>query len=241
MAQKRSKAQPTTPKKKFALQISRKGLGLLICLVVLICAWTFTLGVLVGRDSAPLEFDINALEKKLAELKALDIKEKLKRFKILTDDAEDIKSDLGFHEALKTTKSDIQLPDPRPEPVSDKRKPPAPLTAAVSEPKEAGVEKDTIEKREPPNQIEAVKPDSDNSQRKYTVQVASIRNLKEADKMVTRLKRKGYPAYKAIAKIPGKGIWFRIRVGPYPNKDEAQVALTELKRNKLKGFILNYN
>ena len=221
MAQKRSKAQPSRPKKKFALQLTRKGVGLLICLVVLISAWTFTLGVLIGRDSAPLEFDISALEKKLAALKALDIKEKLKRFKILSDDVEDIKPDLGFHEALKTTKSDIQLPDPPPEPVSDKTDPPAPPTAAVSKPNASVVEKDSIQKREPPTQTQTGKSDS--------------------DKMVTRLKRKGYPAYKAIAKVPGKGIWFRIRVGPYPNKDEAQVALTELKRNKLKGFILNYN
>ena len=91
------KDQSAQSKKKFALQLTRKGVGLLVCLIVLISAWTFTLGVLVERDTAPVKFDIKKLEKKLAALKASDLKEKLKRFKISSNDAEEKKPELGFY------------------------------------------------------------------------------------------------------------------------------------------------
>ena len=224
MAKKRRKDQPAQSKKKFTLQLTRKGVGLLVCLIVLISAWTFTLGVLVARDTAPVKFDIKKLEKRLAALKASDLKEKLKRFKISSGDAEEKKPELGFHEALKTTKSDIQLPAPK-------------AAAAMPEKSE---EKKKIAKTTETLKTEP-KPEPTESKKRFTVQVASTKDLKDADRMVSRLKTKGYPAYKVLGKVPGKGIWFRIRVGPYKNKNEAEKALAKLKKNKLKGFILNYN
>ena len=231
MAKNHRKDPPAQSKKKFALQITRKGVGLMVCLVVLISAWTFTLGVLVGRDTAPVKFDIKQLEKKLAALKASDIKEKLARFKISSNDAEEKKPELGFHEALKTTKSDIHLPAPIPKPA-----PPPKAEAAKPElPETKKVEKRTETPKTEP------KPEPAESQQRFAVQVAATKDLKDADRMVARLKTKGYPAYKAIGKVTGKGIWFRIRVGPYKNKNEAEKALTRLKTDKLEGFILNYN
>jgi cell division protein FtsN len=220
MVKTRRKDQSAQSKKKFALQLTRKGVGLLVCLIVLISAWTFTLGILVGRDTAPVKFDIKKLEKRLAALKASDLKEKLKRFKISSNDAEEKNPELGFHEALKTPKSDIQLPAPIPKQVLDKIKPATPPKAAAAKP----------EKSEPTE-----------SQKEFAVQVASTKDLKDADRLISRLKTKGYPAYKVLGKVPGKGIWFRIRVGPYKGKDEAKKALAKLKKNKLKGFVLNYN
>ncbi len=237
MAKKRRKDQPAQSKKKFALQFTRKGVGLLVCLVVLISAWTFTLGVLVGRDTAPVKFDIKKLEKRLAALKVSDLKEKLKRFKIFSNDGEGKKPELGFHEALKTTKSDIQLPAPIPK---------LPKAAAAKleqseEKKKIAKTTDPPKKTETPKTKPKPKPKPTESQKRFAVQVAATKDLKDADRLVSRLKTKGYPAYKVLGKVPGKGIWFRIRVGPYKNKDEARKVLAKLKKNKLKGFILNYN
>jgi cell division protein FtsN len=230
MAKTLRKDQSAQSKKKFALQLTRKGVGLLVCLIVLISAWTFTLGVLVGRDTAPVKFDIKKLEKRLAALKASDLKEKLKRFKISFNDGEEKRPELGFHEALKTTKSDIQLPAPIPKTLPKA----AAATPEKSEEKKKIAKKTETPKTEP-------KPEPTESQKRFTVQVASTKDLKGADRMVSRLKTKGYPAYKVLGKVPGKGIWIRIRVGPYKNKNEAEKALAKLKKNKLKGFILNYN
>jgi len=227
------------------MQLTRKGVGLLVCLVVLISAWTFTLGVLVGRDTAPVKFDIKKLEKRLAALKASDLKEKLKRFKISSNDAEEKNSELGFHEALKTTKSDIQFPSPIPKQVLDKIKPAPPPKEAAAKPEKSEEKKKIAKTTEPPKKTETPKteskPEPTESQKRFAVQVAATKDLKDADRLVSRLKTKGYPAYKVLGKVSGKGIWFRIRVGPYTNKDEAKKALAKLKKNKLKGFILNYN
>lgn len=239
MAKKRRKDQPAQSKKKFAMQLTRKGVGLLVCLIVLISAWTFTLGVLVGRDTAPVKFDIKKLEKRLAALKASDLKEKLKRFKISSNDAEEKNPELGFHEALKTTKSDIQFPVPIPKQVMDKIKPETPPKSAAAKHEKSEEKKKIAKTTETPKT--KPKPEPTESKKRFAVQVAATKDLKDADRMVSRLKTKGYPAYKALGKVPGKGIWFRVRVGPYKNKDEAKKALAKLKKNKLKGFILNYN
>ena len=239
MVKTRRKDQSAQSKKKFALQLTRKGVGLLVCLIVLISAWTFTLGILVGRDTAPVKFDIKKLEKRLAALKASDLKEKLKRFKISSNDAEEKNPELGFHEALKTPKSDIQLPAPIPKQVLDKIKPATPPKAAAAKPEKSEEKKKTVKTTATPKT--EPKPEPTESQKIFAVQVASTKNLKDADRLISRLKTKGYPAYKVLGKVPGKGIWFRIRVGPYKGKDEAEKALAKLKKNKLKGFVLNYN
>jgi len=236
MAKKRGKDPSAESKKKFALQLTRKGFGLLVCLVVLISAWTFTLGVLVGRDTAPVRFDIKKLEKRLAALKAIDIKEKLKRFKISANDAEEKNPELGFHEALKTAKSDIQLPALMPKrPVPDETKPPPPAKAAAAKPEKSKEKKKVAKTTKTP------KPEPVKSQKRFAIQVASTKDLKDADRLVSRLKTKGYSSYKVLGKVQGKGIWFRVQVGPYGNMDEAEKALAQLKKIKLKGFILNYN
>ena len=102
---------------------------------------------------------------------------------------------------------------------------------------------DKIKPATPPKAA-AAKPEKSKpteSQKEFAVQVASTKDLKDADRLISRLKTKGYSAYKVLGKVPGKGIWFRIRVGPYKGKDEAEKALAKLKKNKLKGFVLNYN
>ena len=216
------------------MQLTRKGVGLLVCLVVIISAWTFTLGVLVGRDTAPVTFDIKKLEKRLAALKVSDLKKKLKRYTISSKGEKDKKPEFGFHKALKTTKSDIQLPAPIPTPTPK----PSPKTSApmLEKPEDKKKAAKTIET---PKTVSKPKPTQ--SQKRFAVQVASTKDLKDADRLVSRLKAKGYPAYKVMGKVKGKGIWIRVRVGPYGNMDEAEKTLAKLKQIKLKGYILNYN
>jgi cell division protein FtsN len=42
-----------------------------------------------------------------------------------------------------------------------------------------------------------------------------------------------------IGKVPGKGIWYRVRVGEYPNRVEASKMLASLKKEGLKPVIVN--
>ena len=66
-----------------------------------------------GKGTAPVKFDIEKLQKKLAALKAEDINEKLTRFKIGSD-FDKHKADLDFYEDLKKGRDDIRPPPPTP-------------------------------------------------------------------------------------------------------------------------------
>ena len=66
----------------------------------------------------------------------------------------------------------------------------------------------------------------------------SLRDPQIADRMVARLKDKWYPAYKAVAEVPGKGIWYRVRIGSFKNRAAAQSTLERLKKDKIEAVLL---
>ena len=72
----------------------------------------------------------------------------------------------------------------------------------------------------------------------YTIQAASVKVAKDADQLIEKLKKSGYPAYRAIGKVPGKGIWFRVRIGEYNSKIEARRTLDKLKKQGLKPILV---
>lgn len=64
---------------------------------------------------------------------------------------------------------------------------------------------------------------------KFTVQVASTKERKEADELVARLVGKGYAATASESKVEGKGTWFRVRVGRHLTRPEADEMAARLK------------
>ena len=68
------------------------------------------------------------------------------------------------------------------------------------------------------------------------------KNEKDANRLVDKLKSKGYDAYRKISKIKDKGIWIRVRVGKYKSKAEASATLEKLKNTdpKLKPIVVDY-
>jgi cell division septation protein DedD len=73
---------------------------------------------------------------------------------------------------------------------------------------------------------------------KFTIQVASLKDPGIADNTVSRLIKKGYPAYRSIGKIPGKGIWYRVRVGNFRSKSEAGLMLKRLKKEQIEAIVV---
>jgi cell division protein FtsN len=67
---------------------------------------------------------------------------------------------------------------------------------------------------------------------KFTVQVASYREKEDARELADRLTRKGYQAFVAEAELPGKGAWYRVRVGRFGTRKEAASFGERLKRNE---------
>ena len=208
---------------------SRKGYGIWLGAIVFISAWTFLLGVLVGRGTAPVHFDTEKLQKELIAL----------REAVLQKDAAELQEgsrSVRFHEALKedpAPKPAIRKPVPKPMPPP--KPPPVPAVKKVEAEKPPGA---APEKKAAPKPPEPAATPPEQLNRPFSVQVAAVKEARQADKMVEDLQRKGYPAYKSIVKIPDKGIWFRVRIGSFESKEKAGEMITRLKKDDLKGIVV---
>ena len=65
----------------------------------------------------------------------------------------------------------------------------------------------------------------------FAIQVAAIREKDEADLMVKRLAAKGYPAY-LVAPAKGQPTVFRVRVGKYKERREADTVAARLQKEE---------
>jgi cell division protein FtsN len=71
----------------------------------------------------------------------------------------------------------------------------------------------------------------------YTIQVASLKSKEEAQRMVTRLHKKGYPVYMVSARVGGV-VYYRVRIGEFRSASEAEKMKEKIERlEKLKAFI----
>jgi cell division septation protein DedD len=239
-------------KQKSSKKQSRKGLILWIGLTLFACAWMFVLGIFVGRETVPVRFDIEKLQNELAALKERVIKKELDQYNI--DSNTDVtKTKMKFYETLKKTGKEERLKNnvvkqqkkSFPENAASAQEIKTPSKTLDSARKE---EKSGLKKLSQSNPNAAASPTAnhargsdqgpDQADKNFTIQVASLRDSRDADKLVNKLKKGGYPAYRSIGKIPGKGIWFRVRVGYFKNRTEAGLTLKRLKKEKLKAVIV---
>jgi DedD protein len=66
--------------------------------------------------------------------------------------------------------------------------------------------------------VEMAPPGSDSG---YQIQVASFKDQPDADKFVDDLRKRGHRAFRQAAYVAGRGLWHRVRVGPFKTKYEA--------------------
>jgi DedD protein len=55
----------------------------------------------------------------------------------------------------------------------------------------------------------------------FQLQVASFKEQADADRTVEDLRRRGHRAFRQAAHVPERGLWHRVRVGPFKSKLEA--------------------
>jgi cell division protein FtsN len=253
---KKNKRKEPEFKKPFIVMSRRKIAGWLF-LIFFLCAWMFVLGVLVGRGTAPVKFDIAALEKKIGTSQKADPARQKKMPAQKEAAAVKDKTELDFYEALEENKVDTKIPALQ-KPKAVGRKIEKPVEKSVSEkPQKAIPQKQAPAKTDSQKVApQKSKPVATSQKKKstkekvaaiektnaagpiYTIQAASVKNAKDADQLVQKLKKSGYPAYRAIGKIPGKGIWFRVRIGEYKNKTEALGIMKKLKKDGYKPILV---
>lgn len=111
---------------------------------------------------------------------------------------------------------------------------------AAKVPEPVTSKKEKIQERSVPE------PPSESSSRKQTyegkgllLQVASYQEEANAQKLLRDLSSVGYKGSVLRVDLGERGVWFRVRVGPYSTEKEARTVLEELRREKsLKGYIV---
>jgi cell division septation protein DedD len=73
--------------------------------------------------------------------------------------------------------------------------------------------------------------DTKESRKPWTVQVNAFPDEKSAKTLVDRLRDKGYNAYLAESQVQGR-VWYRVRVGRFESRDEAEKTQESLKRKE---------
>ena len=82
------------------------------------------------------------------------------------------------------------------------------------------------------------KIDLDPRQGRYAIQIGSYQNKERANALIDTLKKKGYHAYLVTTVIPKKGTFYRIRVGHYKTREEAEKYSSEMKqKDKISNYV----
>jgi DedD protein len=210
-------------------------------LVFFVAAWMFVLGVLVGRGTAPVHFDTRALQKELAALRdAMMKKEREAVEKAIR--GEDEKAPLEFYEALKKDELDtaVQLPSSDVSTAERSMRTKTAETVQLPHKLRTVIMAKKLKKPDRPTAkaTPATPPVAIEAVGQLTIQVASLKDGAAAERIVANLKKDGYPAYLKRVVIPDQGLWFRVRVGRYKNREQAAADMNRLARSQKKPILV---
>lgn len=96
-------------------------------------------------------------------------------------------------------------------------------TAHKSSPKPAAKPKESVAAK-------PAQPPAAASRETYYVQAGSFQNIDDAEKLKAKLAFSGFEATLQTVNLPDKGVWHRVRLGPY-NSNEAGRTVATLKQN----------
>ncbi|MBX6423943.1 SPOR domain-containing protein [Thermosulfurimonas sp. F29] len=197
--------------KRFRIELGFLGLVFVFLLLVCLFLWMFILGVwfgerMVGKGPSPVAEKTLRKEKVPEEVPAEEVSPPpgvLAPGRLSPPPTEKSPAPGG---APSASTPETSVPS---------EKAPAPSVEAPSKP--APSPKAPVKPREP----------------YFTLQVASFRDPAEAERYVRIFRDRGYAAQVTRVNIPGKGIWYRVYVGRFASRDEAEKAYRRLRSEKL--------
>jgi len=74
----------------------------------------------------------------------------------------------------------------------------------------------------------------------YQLQVASFRDQPDADHLVDELRKRGHRAYRQAAYVADRGLWHRVRIGPFKTKIAAEKYKADFdQKERLSAFLVD--
>jgi DedD protein len=85
---------------------------------------------------------------------------------------------------------------------------------------------------------EQVLPPSGAAPGAFSLQLAASQSRSEAERYVLGLRNRGYAPFIQEADVPGRGMWYRVRMGSFPSREAATAYLVDFKREtNLDAFV----
>ncbi len=203
-----------------------------------ICLLVFVVGFFVGRHFPSGLFEREAPAEALEQRAAV--------VETPAGDPEVVVKEFTFYEELRKSS---QEPDPVVPAAPEAAAAPtgAPTDVPVAADPAPVAEKTTAKIQAPDRKPEPVSDPADVAAKaaspstKYTVQVSAFEEAQAAENLSSHLREKGYRAYTMAKRLRGRGTWYRVRVGQFDKRGEAEemAALLEKKEN-LSTFITPY-
>lgn len=205
--------------RRFEFKLGRTGLIFFVLGISGLLFGVFLLGVRVGKD-------IDTYPEKIARF----LPDKIKAMMSLPQEAaepvvaardtvQQEKKEPGlaltYHERLLKGKQD-NIPPPPMDPVIPKVQPKPEMPPPV------------IDKEPPARGKPAVREE-------FLVQVASYQEKSKAEALAKKISGMGYASRTEVVDLPGKGKWFRVVMGAFPGRPEAQRAADTVS-SKIKGL-----
>jgi cell division septation protein DedD len=226
--------------KRYHFECSRLQLGIFACGAVVVLIWMFVFGVMVGRDLPLADSEDQSLRGRWVRFMGLPQREiKPPRDPgAKTEDPNRYLEELDYHKALTQKSETPANPSPTQAETSSHKK-------SVNLPSSADgtarpSHKATPKGNRPSDKKEDVAPGSMSpGNESHALLVASLRSQENAQKLVQRLRAKGYDPQMESLDKPDSGRWYRIIVGSFHSREDAQRFAAEFnKRENAQGMVI---
>ena len=214
-------------KKSVRFEVSRLALtgwcfGLFLALF-----WMFLLGLFVGKGITPANINFTEIKKRMMAEGIWPGSSEMGRQESPPPSTTTKKKiplkDLEFYEKL-AKKKEAQLQKPAAAKAPPKEKPPT--TVAAKPPPPAKQQKKSSVQQ---------KPSTD----RFTVQLASFKDLTSAKKFAARFRGLKHKATIREVELSGKGRWYRVQVGKLGSREEATALANDLaQKYQLNAFVI---
>jgi cell division protein FtsN len=222
-----SVARKRKKKKSVRFEVSRLALtgwcfGLLLALI-----WMFLLGLFVGKGITPANINFTEIKKRMMAEGIWPGSGETGRQETpppsTTTKRKIPFKDLEFYEKL-ARKKEAQLQNPAVAKTPPKEKPPT--AVAAKPPPPAQRQKKSSVRQKP-------------STNRFTVQLASFKDLTSAKKFAARFRGLKHKATIREVELSGKGRWYRVQVGKLASREEATALANHLaKKYQLHAFVI---
>ncbi len=214
--------------KKFVFQLGLSGFLSLGVLIVIGMAWSFILGVIVGRGYQPEKMALEAAQQILPE-----------DFPLLTEKNEEVlkAEELEFFDKLKQDPAQSAAPESKPAPAKPAPEPAKTQDAATAK-KQDLLKPTTAKPAEKP--APAVPADLTASKEEvfvFNYQVAALASMEQAQTILKQIAPGGFKTSVVTATHEGK-TWYRVYVHHQGTVDSAKTLKDKLKVNGINSILL---